>query len=159
MTIEVLGIFYEKSLMLPCLLFNIAWNNFHQENAIWYMWFISPNCTRHFVWTPVCKNENKSFRRILKCSQGENCVRISDQRFYCTLFFPCLQRSKACCLTIKSFCLLYMFTSSAKQAQVSPSSNSHIFATIFEGKENRCSNTCFSTRFRNPTLIDLMPKN
>ena len=27
-----------------------------------------------------------------------------------------------------------MFTSSAKQAQVSPSSNSHIFATIFEGK-------------------------
>ena len=82
----------------------------------------------------LCKNENKSFRRILKCSQGENCVRISDQRFYCTLFFPCLQRSKACCLTIKSFCLLYMFTSSAKQAQVSPSSNSHIFATIFEGK-------------------------
>ena len=88
-----------------------------------------------FCMDPWCKNENKSFRRILKCSQGENCVRISDQRFYCTLFFPCLQRSKACCLTIKSFCLLYMFTSSAKQAQVSPSSNSHIFATIFEERK------------------------
>ena len=28
-----------------------------------------------------------------------------------------------------------MFTSSAKQAQVSPSSNSHIFATIFEERK------------------------
>ena len=132
MTIEVLGIFYEKSLMLPS--FQYCMKQFSSRKChLIYVIHIT-KLYKTFCMDSWCKNENKSFRRILKCSQGENCVRISDQRFYCTLFFPCLQRSKACCLTIKSFCLLYMFTSSAKQAQVSPSSNSHIFATIFEGK-------------------------
>ena len=81
LTIEVLGIFYEKSLMLSSILHETIFIKVLDGHLIYVIHItkLYKTCS-----TLLCKNENKSFRRILKCSQGENCVRISDQRFYCT---------------------------------------------------------------------------